>query len=151
MQIVKNQGRIGQGGFGNVDRVVADDGKEYACKSFSQNQPLTPELLANVLKRFAKEVRIQGGISHPNIVPIVYSDLASNPPFYLMPLATSSLDKDLANDRRLNGTFMSALSDIVAGLDELHSMQIYHRDLKPHNVLRFGDGQSSIYSISDSV
>ena len=37
MQIVKNQGRIGQGGFGNVDRVVADDGKDYACKSFSQN------------------------------------------------------------------------------------------------------------------
>ncbi len=149
MQVTKTIKRIGQGGFGNVDHVIADDGGEYACKTFSQNQPLTPDLLQNVLKRFAKEVRIQGAISHPNIVPIVASNLSATPPFYFMPLATSSLDKDIAQDRRLNGHFMSALNDIVAGLEELHSMQIYHRDLKPHNVLRFGSDQAACYAISD--
>lgn len=142
--------RIGQGGFGNVDRVVLDDtGEEYACKQFSQNQPMTPELLENVKKRFSKEVKVQSAISHPNIVPVVDSDLSADPPYYLMPLAESSLDKDLAFDRTIGGSFVSVLNDIVAALEELHSMEIYHRDLKPQNVLRFSQGDKAVYAISD--
>lgn len=144
---------IAQGGFGSVDLVQGLDGKRYARKTFSQNQPLSPELLQNVLKRFAKEVRIQGGINHPNIVPIIGSDLSIYPPFYLMPLADASLAKDIASDRQLGGNFISALSDIVAGLEVLHAMQIYHRDLKPQNVLRFPGGIATggrgFYAISD--
>ena len=141
--------QIGKGGFGDVDLVVDEQGNEFARKSFAQNQPLTPEILENVVRRFSKEVRIQGGITHRNIVPILASDLDAVPPYYLMPVATSSLDRDLAKDRTLNGSFLSALNDIVAGLEELHSMQIFHRDLKPHNVLRFGDDGNSYYAISD--
>ncbi len=147
MKVVK---RIGQGGFGNVDHVVLDDGSECARKEFSQNQPLTADLLANVKKRFAKEVKVQSAIKHPNIVPVIGSDLSSDPPYYLMPLAESSLDDDLAKDQTLGGNFVSALSDVVVALEELHSMEIYHRDLKPQNVLRFSsDGQSVYYAISD--
>jgi len=146
---MKTIARIGQGGFGNVDHVIADNGLEYARKTFSQNQPLTPEILENVRKRFSKEVRIQGSIDHRNIVPILNSDLAVEPPYYIMPLATSSLDRDLMTDPTLGGNFLSALSDIVAGLEELHGMEIFHRDLKPHNVLRFGEGEDAYYAISD--
>jgi serine/threonine protein kinase len=141
--------QIGMGGFGIVHRVVMDDERELAKKTFSENQPLTPELRANVLKRFSKEVRIQGSISHPNIVSIISSSVESDPPFYLMPLAANSLDKELASDRTLGGNFISVLSDIVAGLEELHSMQIYHRDLKPGNVLRFDENGGTRYAISD--
>lgn len=146
MKILK---RIGQGGFGNVDLVQFEDGTQYARKAFAQNQPLTPDLLVNVKKRFAKEVKVQSAINHPNIVPIVSSDLDSDPPTYLMPVAESSLDNDLSLDKSLNGRFVSALSDIVAGLEELHSMEIFHRDLKPQNVLRFSSDGEPIYAISD--
>ena len=141
--------RIGQGGFGNVDHVVLDDGTECARKEFSQNQHLSPQLLQNVMKRFAKEVKVQSAIEHPNIVPVLQSNLKTTPHSYLMPLADGSLDDDLSNDRTLGGTFVSALSNIVAGLEELHSMEIFHRDLKPQNVLRFTRDEKPVYAISD--
>ncbi|MGM0543702.1 MAG: serine/threonine protein kinase [Pseudomonadota bacterium] len=147
MQVIS---RIGQGGFGNVDRVIdPNTGSEYARKEFSQNQPMPPRLLNNVKKRFAKEVKVQSAIDHPNIVPVVSSDLSVDPPYYLMPLAESSLDKDLACDSTLDGSFVSALSDIVAALEEIHSMEIYHRDLKPQNVLQFLQGDKKVYAVSD--
>ena len=48
---------LGKGGFGIVDLIEADDGNLYARKTFSENQPLTPELRENVIKRFKKEAR----------------------------------------------------------------------------------------------
>lgn len=144
-------GVIGYGGFGTVDRVRDQQGNEFARKTFSVNQPLAPELQDNVLRRFKKEVRTQSGVSHQNIVPILSSDLNSQPPYYLMPLASSTLQADIDANRTLNGSFVGALSDIVAGLEVLHGLHIYHRDLKPQNVLRFRDfaqGQD-FYAISD--
>ena len=144
-------GPVGRGGFGSVDVVQDASGVRFARKTFSVNQPLAPELHENVLKRFKKEVRTQSGISHQNIVPILSADLDAQPPFYIMPLAESSLDKDLAQDKTLGGKFLGALSDIVAGLEVLHSLHIYHRDLKPQNVLRFRNSHQhqDYYAIGD--
>ncbi|MGQ3673597.1 serine/threonine-protein kinase [Xanthobacter sp. TB0136] len=146
MKFVK---RIGQGGFGNVDLVELDNGNQCARKEFAQNQILTPTLLDNVVKRFEKEIKVQSAISHPNIVPIIDSDLSANPPYYLMPLAENSLDADISIDPTLGGAFVSAISDIVSALEEIHSMEIYHRDLKPQNVLRYTKDGNITYSISD--
>lgn len=144
--------RIGSGGFGNVD-LVQDiaNGNQYARKTFSINQPqeLPPELAENVRKRFIREASIQYQLKHKNIVPVLFKDLTSNPPSFLMPVATSSLDKDIAINRNLNGNFLRAIMDILSGLEEIHSMQIYHRDLKPQNVLGFNTPEGSYYAISD--
>ncbi|MBE9668724.1 serine/threonine-protein kinase [Mucilaginibacter boryungensis] len=147
---VKN---IGNGGFGIVDKVLGNDGKHYARKTFQVNQgpgfPLNLE--ANVKKRFIREAKMQSGLVHPNIVPVIEKDLDSDPPSFIMPLANSTLEEDLTKDNTLNGNYMNAILDIIAGLEELHAMSIYHRDLKPANVLGYIDPATGVtnYAITD--
>lgn len=143
--------RIGSGGFGNVDHVINEKSESYAMKTFSINQPvpLDPSLAENVKKRFIREANVQSGLRHKNIVPVVLRNLAATPPYFLMPLAASSLDKDIKGSKNLNGKYLTAIMDILAGLEELHSLQIYHRDLKPQNVLRLTDVSGDYYAISD--
>lgn len=143
--------QIGRGGFGNVDLVADDQGSHFARKTFSVNQPgnFPVDLVENVRKRFIREADVQSEVRHKNIMPVLRKDLTSEPPSFLMPVAVSSLDKDIRADRSLNGQAISAIMDILAGLEELHSMGITHRDLKPPNVLRLIDQDGQRYVISD--
>lgn len=148
------KGTIGQGGFGIVDKVQDDAGKYFARKTFRINQGpnFSSDLEDNVRKRFIREAKIQSAISHKNIVPVLYKDLETDPPFFLMPLAINSSENDIRSDRILNGKFMYALIDIIAALEEIHSVQIFHRDLKPANVLRFNSAKQDkrdFYAIGD--
>jgi len=142
---------LGSGGFGNVDLVEKKSGERFARKTFSINQKLPDELIPNVRKRFIREAQLQSGITHRNIVPIVYTHLEGDAPWYLMPVADSTLERDIAHDKTIGGDFRIAISDIISGLEELHSMQMYHRDLKPQNVLKFIDHKTAkpYYAISD--
>ncbi|SIT89306.1 Serine/threonine protein kinase [Yoonia rosea] len=147
MQVVRN---LGQGGFGLVEEVRDANGNSFARKTFAAPNGFNAEMIENFIKRFQKEVRIQGGISHRNVVPILGSDFAVSPPVYYMPVASRSLDWELENEAaETKARFISIISDIVVGLEELHSMQIFHRDLKPQNVLRFEGADAPYYAISD--
>jgi serine/threonine protein kinase len=145
---------IGKGGFGVVHEVIADDGTHYARKTYCvvQNFPNTPETDAIFLPRFLREAKLQSGIEHKNVVPIFQKNLNASPPYFLMPLAESTLERDLLVDKSLGGNFLAAIMDILAALEEIHPLRIYHRDLKPGNVLRFcdpNDPRGHYYAISD--
>ena len=96
-------GHIDNGGFGCVDLVETEDGTQLARKTFAKNQPLSDDLLENVLKQFGREVRVQKSILHQNIVPIVDFDLTTYPTYYLMPVAESNLAREVAKDKTLAG------------------------------------------------
>lgn len=148
MQVIN---QIGRGGFGNVDLVQDAVGAQYARKTFSINQTgnFPADLAANVKRRFIREAEVQAAISHFNIMPVVFTELHNDPPSFIMPVALSSLDRDIATDKSLNGSSMRAVMDILAGLEELHQMGITHRDLKPQNVLRLVNSDGDRYVISD--
>jgi serine/threonine protein kinase len=82
---------LGSGGFGNVELVEDESGQRFARKIFSVNQPLRPDLIDNVKKRFIREAKVQKGVVHRNIVPVLEEDLATDPPYFLMPPAEASL------------------------------------------------------------
>lgn len=141
-------GPLGQGGFAIVSLISFADGTQAARKVFfpNQAQPLELAELAHVKERFKREVAILSTIDHPNIVKIISSEIDLEPPAYIMPLAQATLAKDLPTVREYPiQDRIKIFMDILAGLEEIHDLSIYHRDLKPLNVLRFGDN----YAISD--
>ncbi|BBL73654.1 hypothetical protein MishRS11D_07520 [Methylomagnum ishizawai] len=67
-----------------------------------------------------------------------------------MELADGSLAQELMIDHTLGGNPHKALFDTLAGLEWIHSQGIYHRDLKPQNILRLQETDGSPrYAISD--
>ena len=124
---------LGSGGFGQVyesevsglpDTVAV---KELATES-SEGQA-----------RFKREVRILARLQHPNVVRVLADDLESAPFWFAMPLAEGSLADDLEqlaeNPRKVEAYFMQ----ILKGVEHIHARKLIHRDLKPHNVLVFGN------------
>lgn len=143
-RVVKKRG---QGGFGVVEEVVGDDGYSYARKTLVVPPNLDPGL---VTPRFEREVKYQGAIDHQNVVHIFAHNLTDNPPWFIMPLATCSLLDEMLTDRTLGGSPQLALFHILAGLEEIHRLGYCHRDLKPHNVLRFDNKPGDpLYALSD--
>ena len=130
--------QIKRGGYGVVHEVQAADGTRLGRKSFDPPASDQDER-EKLRKRFAREVRIQSQIHHPNIMPIIESDLEASPPWFMMPLAQRSFEEELGNDRA-NGTVnVEAWQDVLAAVEELHRLGYVHRDLKPANVLLVED------------
>jgi serine/threonine protein kinase len=142
--LIKERGR---GGFGIVDEVRHDNGCHYARKTLAVPSHLDP---AQIKPRFEREVKYQGSIKHNHVAAILDQDLTSSPPWFVMQLAECSLYDEMIVDRTLAGSPGTALFHILAGLEEIHRLGYCHRDLKPHNVLKFkaADG-SAVYALSD--
>lgn len=120
---------LGAGGMGCVYRVSScSDGYEYALKVCTEQDEESK-------KRFGREIRAIERISHPNVMPILDTNLSCDPPFYVMPIAMGSaydLISELSNSpEKALSVFMAACK----GLQAAHLAGEYHRDIKPQNIL----------------
>jgi len=93
-----------------------------------------------MLERFRREARAAAQLRHPNIVSII--DLseargADAPAYIVMELIEGeSLRKLLRRERRFGPErAVSLMRDICAGVGAAHRKGIFHRDLKPDNVI----------------
>lgn len=88
-------------------------------------------------KRFIKESRAAGNLSHPNIVTVFDVGEHNDQPYIAMELLPGiPLDVLLKSDIRLNHEQIHTISvQLAEGLDYAHNSGIVHRDIKPSNIV----------------
>jgi len=130
-------GLIARGGFGRVEKVKhRQTGQIVARKVFDPMPTLVATSNIGKLKqRFKREVKVQSQLSNDYFISVLERDLDADPPWFTMPLAKRSYEDKIEEDRAAGAVDTEALADILAALEELHSLGFAHRDLKPTNIL----------------
>ena len=90
-------------------------------------------------RRFLRESRLAGSLSHPNIVTVYdYLERDGVPYIAMEYVAGGSLRPHIG---RLSLTQIGGVLDgVLSALDHAHSRHVVHRDLKPENVMVTADG-----------
>ncbi len=113
---------------------------------------LHPRLLSDpkVMKRFEREARLAGKLSHPNVVSVLDVGEVDGVSYMVMDLAVGPRLSDLLVGRPLGRTrAIRILRQLCDGLDHAHHHGLIHRDLKPDNVIVERHGDEEVARIVD--
>jgi DNA-binding response OmpR family regulator len=102
---------------------------------------------SDTARRFHREARLSGLLSHPNIVAVRDFGIAEQgPPYIVMELIEGA---SLAEVLELNGR--PPVHDVIdifyqacAGLDYAHKKDVVHRDIKPSNLMFMKNGSAGM-------
>jgi serine/threonine protein kinase len=137
--------KIGRGGYADVYRAAdnKNGGQLVAIKVLHDVAEVEPE----AIRRFRRELRLLQGLEHPHVIPVLgQGETTEDNVWYAMPLAQGSLLDALPEVEGKPAVILDVMRQIGAGLSYIHGQGIFHRDLKPGNVLRT---QSGTWAISD--
>lgn len=89
---------------------------------------------------FEREIKAAQLLDHPNVLRIVEFDLAADKPYYVAEYCKGgSLDRVGADQGNIREA-VRILLPIVDALSRAHDRHIFHRDVKPANILFRADG-----------
>ena len=149
---------ISSGSFGTIYEVLVEH--EEGGVTTSTSKCVLKELtrIDNLSReRFEREIRILPELNHPNIVTILYWNIGGDPPkflpYYIMEYLKGGslrkyMDKKFNEDRDFvfepTWVINKIILPICNALAQAHSSNVYHRDLKPDNIIFTDDTKSSI-------
>ena len=155
-------GVIGQGGFGItylaydtvLDRQVAI--KEYFPKqqSYRQNDSLVPTSAKTAgefehgKERFTEEAKMLAGFNNPNIVSVFDFFSQNGTAYFAMGyLSGDTLDGYLEKKKQpvTEGQAVRLLLDVSNALTTPHAQHIFHRDIKPDNIMLCTDNSVRVF------
>jgi serine/threonine protein kinase len=124
---------IAEGGMGRVYRARSADGQEVALKLVKSD--LASDTVFR--KRFDLEADVAQRIEHPHVVPVLDSGEHEGIPYLAQRLIRGgSLDEKVEREGSLELDFtLRVCAEVASGLDALHAAGLYHRDVKPANIL----------------
>lgn len=134
-------GKLGEGAMAEVYRANDPDIQRQIVLKFLRGE-LCVE--TEYRGRFLREARAAGMLAHPNIVTVFDVGEINGRPYIAMELLEGgALDSILERGKGL--PVMQVLQigiQLANALDYAHSKGIYHRDVKPSNILQVGDGRT---------
>jgi eukaryotic-like serine/threonine-protein kinase len=124
---------LGHGGMATV--YLADDLRHHRKVAIKVLRPELGSLLGP--DRFAREIRIAAGLTHPHILPLHDSGDAGGLLYYVMPyIPGDSLRRRLAREGQLPiDDAVRIVRQVAAALHHAHLQGVIHRDIKPENIL----------------
>jgi serine/threonine protein kinase len=92
--------------------------------------------------RFDRETKVIQGVSHPNVLKVIDSDLTAARPYFVSEFCErgSLLDVGPSNFRGNMKATVETILPIMDGLVAVHAAGLIHRDIKPANILIRGNG-----------
>jgi serine/threonine protein kinase len=121
------------GGMGWVYRARSPAGEEVALKL------VKPELASDRVfrRRFDREAEIARRVAHPNLVRVLDTGEHQGIPYLAQQFITGgSLADKLEREGMLEvGPAVKLGREVASALDALHAAQLFHRDVKPANIL----------------
>jgi len=126
--------RIGFGGMGLVLRV--NDEKDNSVKALKLLEVKLDDEREIAAQRFEREIEAMTSLTHPHIVPVLYSGHLEDTPFYVMPCLNGGTfcKRAYAEPPEL----LQGLRDLIPiaeAVQSIHEVGLIHRDIKADNVL----------------
>lgn len=148
--------KIGAGGFGITYKAIQSGLKRTVCiKEYflsgrcgrnSQSktvflQDIPEEIYEKYRIAFVKEAQILASLKHPNIVDIIDIFDENNTSYMVMPyIEGTSLQKIIEKNGKLQyADAINYIAQITNAIDIIHKQNIYHRDIKPDNIMITSD------------
>jgi serine/threonine-protein kinase len=131
--------RIGRGAFAEVWK--ARDTVEN--RSVALKLAHTDAVAEWGQKAIEHEARIASKLEHPGVVSIRNADWIDGRFAIASDLAISNL-ANYTRARRSANTALEIIREVASGLAYAHEQRIFHRDVKPENILIFEDGRAAL-------
>jgi len=137
---------LGRGGMGDVylvrDTVI---NRQAALKTIRPDPDLDATEIIEMRQRFYREAQTAGKLTHPNIVTIydVGEDLGMS--YIVMEFVEGHTLARLMKDQRFSvAQIKHVIFHTAMGLDYAHENGVFHRDVKPDNVMVSKTGQVKV-------
>lgn len=101
------------------------------------------------IDEFKSEFKTTYSLTHPNLLHASYFDVVEKRPYLVMPYCPESAVELVGKITEEEAWHF--IKDVCSGLAYLHSKNIIHRDIKPDNILRDGEGNFLISDFGVSV
>lgn len=137
---------VGRGGFGALYKVTRD-GEVFGLKLSTLNlAELTEEERQGHEERADREVIALKSLRHPNIVKVHaferWPDLRKGYPYIVMDFVEGHRLYDWRRSQKPSlRRILAVFRKIALALNEMHRLEVFHRDLKSANVLVRGDDE----------
>ena len=134
--------KLGEGGMGVVYKAEDTNLKRTVALKFLATHLLQDD---EARKRFHREAEAAASLHHPNICPVYEIAEADGKTFIAMAfIEGESLDKKIERGPLKLDEVLDIAGQICKGLEAAHKKSIYHRDIKPQNVLVGEDGHVTV-------